>query len=188
MVLIIYIRRYGWKHLWILPILFVPWILNGIITSGYLLYPFSFTRLPFEWSVPVAVAVKDANDIVSWAWSYGYYIPIIIEATLLTTIALIFFRKKRATIFAPLTIAATGVFAWMVTAPEPRYGLGFIFAFPLLLLASGITDNKNRMKYIGILLGIGLLQGILIYFFYLHTAPFIFPEPIGDQIWNRGLR
>jgi hypothetical protein len=185
MVLAVYLYRYQWKHIWIIPLIFIPWIINGIITSGYLLYPFSFTRLPVEWSVPVSIAVKDASDIVTWAWEYGYYIPVIIEATLLIIISLIFFRKKRDSILIPLAIATAGVFAWMVTAPEPRYGLGFIFTVPLLLLASGFTDNKNRMRYIGILLCLGLIQGVLIYLLFLHTnVPFTFPQPINDQVWN----
>jgi len=187
-VLAIYIRRYQWKNIWVVPLLFLPWLITGIITSGYLLYPFSFTRLPFEWSVPVTIALQDASDIVSYAWRYGNYIPVLLEATTLTIITLIFFRKKQTTVLVPLDIAGIGVLVWLLTAPEPRYGLGFIFTVPLLLLASGLTDNKHRMKYIGILICAAIIQGILIYLIYLHTnVPFVFPEPVGDQIWNRGL-
>jgi len=188
-VLAIYIQQYRWKDIWIVPLLFLPWLITGIITSGYLLYPFSFTRLPVEWSVPVTIALQDASDIVSYAWRYGNYIPVLLEATILTVITLVFFRKKQTTTLVPLVIAGIGVSVWLLTAPEPRYGLGFIFAVPLLLLASGLTDSKHRMKYIGILICAAIIQGILIYLIYLHTnIPFTFPEPIGDQIWNSGLR
>jgi hypothetical protein len=189
MVLAIYIQQYRWKDIWVVPFLFLPWLITGIITSGYLLYPFSFTRFPFEWSVPVAIALQDASDIVSYAWRYANYIPVLLEAATLTIITLVFFRKKQTTTLVPLVIAVIGVSVWLLTAPEPRYGLGFIFAVPLLLLASGLTDNKHRMKYIGILVCAAAIQGILIYLIYLHTnIPFTFPAPVGDQIWNSGLR
>ena len=55
---------------WILicfSIAVVPWMIRGVILSGYVAYPFAFGPFPVEWRIPHASVVNMANWIYAWA-------------------------------------------------------------------------------------------------------------------------
>jgi len=51
----------------------IPWVLRGIILSGYIAYPSTFGALPVDWRVPYASAVSEANWVRSWARMPGMH-------------------------------------------------------------------------------------------------------------------
>lgn len=51
----------------IAALVIIPWIVHGVIQSGYLAYPSPATRLNVSWAVPVDIAINDYNYIRSWA-------------------------------------------------------------------------------------------------------------------------
>jgi len=48
---------------------FVPWLLRGIILSGYLVFPSSIIAFPVEWRISHAAALTDWNLIRAWGSS-----------------------------------------------------------------------------------------------------------------------
>jgi hypothetical protein len=54
------------------------------------------------------------------------------------------FRSRRvqlSAILVPLLLAAAGIAFWFFSAPDPRFGYGFLFAFALLLCAAGVLRS-----------------------------------------------
>lgn len=45
----------------------VPWLVHGVVLSGYLSFPIAFTRLPVAWAVPVTIA----QSLADWAWAFA---------------------------------------------------------------------------------------------------------------------
>ncbi|MFC1624714.1 LIC_10190 family membrane protein [Candidatus Omnitrophota bacterium] len=45
----------------------IPWMIRGIILSGYIAYPFSMGSFPVEWRIPHASVVNMANWTYAWA-------------------------------------------------------------------------------------------------------------------------
>jgi hypothetical protein len=46
----------------------LPWLARGVVLSGYLLYPLSFTGVPFtSWQVPRVYVAETARAITAWA-------------------------------------------------------------------------------------------------------------------------
>lgn len=48
-------------------LIMMVWIVRGYINSGYPLFPSTFGRISFDWTVPIQIAVNEANWIHSWA-------------------------------------------------------------------------------------------------------------------------
>lgn len=51
----------------------VPWMIRGIILSGYVAFPSTIGSLPLEWRVPSAVALELTNWMRSWARKPGVH-------------------------------------------------------------------------------------------------------------------
>jgi hypothetical protein len=47
------------------------WILRGIVSSGYLIYPVVQTGLPVSWKIPAALTIDEARAVRSWARAPG---------------------------------------------------------------------------------------------------------------------
>lgn len=128
-----------------------PWLVRGIILSGYPAYPAALFALPVDWRMPLAT-VK-ANDAVmvgwaripgphwqeavgNWHWlqpwfahtSQDYLIPLVVAIALgALAPAIAWYGHARGDDKLPpvtwlfLVPAALGVLAWFLTAPDPRY-------------------------------------------------------------------
>ncbi|MBL7106981.1 MAG: hypothetical protein ISS77_05190 [Phycisphaerae bacterium] len=131
-------------------LLIAPWLVRGIILSGYLIYPSTFTPITVSWRVPENIAKWHINEIRiygrrteqidGWQWlgpwmkdlERNIILPIVI--TLLGVAVLVWLRgsarKTRIGTTAtgwllPVT-ALVGVAAWFFISPVPRYGF-FLF-------------------------------------------------------------
>lgn len=202
--IVAYIRHYGVKHIWAV-LMFIPWLIQGIATSGYIAFPLAFTRIPIIWAVPADIATLDANGVVAWArmqgadsffttlgnhdwvmhWAMSPMVSmILVEITILIIVALFLRPEIHRQRYAPVFIAAVGTLMWYGSAPEPRYALGFIFALPLILLAygmdtqlkaGGVKPRKIVEGCFAILAILSVLQGVAIYT-HTHTdSPFEIP-------------
>jgi len=45
----------------------IPWMIRGIISSGYIAYPSTFGAFPVEWRIPYASVANNANWVYSWS-------------------------------------------------------------------------------------------------------------------------
>lgn len=51
----------------IVAMILLPWMIRGVILSGYIAYPLTIGTIPVEWRVPRALVIDEANWIRSWA-------------------------------------------------------------------------------------------------------------------------
>ncbi len=145
--------------------LWLPWTLRGIMLSGCLAYPSAFSCiLPVQWAASER-AVQDTLAIMSWARApYSYVSPNVVmsnwnwffpwgERNLLSPDFLICLvplilglslwqlsrRQSRETFsilwfITPLTL---GLVFWFFTAPDVRFGAGYLWALSLGLFSVG---------------------------------------------------
>jgi hypothetical protein len=45
----------------------VPWMIRGVLLSGYAMYPFALTGLPVDWKLPAALVRLDTGVNIAWA-------------------------------------------------------------------------------------------------------------------------
>lgn len=45
----------------------IPWVIRGVILSGYIAYPSTFGSFPVEWRIPLESVISERNWIFSWA-------------------------------------------------------------------------------------------------------------------------
>ena len=45
----------------------IPWLIRGVILSGYIAYPSTFGSFPVEWRIPLEAVIDMRNWILSWA-------------------------------------------------------------------------------------------------------------------------
>ncbi len=150
-------------------LLIVLWAIKGVMISGCIGYPATilyFGNLP--WSVPIETAISEAAWVKSWARlpgvpadevlaSWSWLVPwmkknikgemllvaIIIAGMLMMAIGAI---VKKIRVFdrsfvVPFVITCIGVVFWFASAPEPRFGYGYLYAFALLLVCHGIRGT-----------------------------------------------
>jgi hypothetical protein len=143
------------------------WMARGIGLSGCPLYPSPIARLPVKWAVPPQDALRDLSWIRSWArgnpdsptqvlanwnWLIPWYhrldknhfrIPALLAFALLGLAAVAWgtIRSKHPRLpietWIALATAAAGVLYWFIMAPDPRFGLGFIFSLWILSILTG---------------------------------------------------
>ena len=154
-----------------------------------------------RWAVNPIILKNESDWIKSWArqasispekvlgnwdwlkpWLMGYIkgekllIFILIVGIIIIIIALIkkdFFRKdlNKNMFFVPLIVSFLGILFWFFTAPDPRFGYGFLFSFALLILSYGfyivkLPKHEDIFKFISISI-------ILLFFIIKPAAPLI---------------
>ena len=123
-----------------------------------------------QWTVPSSLADNEARWIRSWSrqphlrpevvlsswdwlkpWIKRYFsnmpIRLLIGLQLLGTIFLLAsllrrrpLRYPKDSFVLPLLISIGGIAFWFVTAPDPRFGYGYLLSFVLLVLCFGLTE------------------------------------------------
>jgi hypothetical protein len=142
-------------------ILFI-WVSRNVVISGHLLFPVTATRLPVPWAVPKDLTRNTADWITSWArapgetleqtrglrwfraWGNRTYED---EPTrsafelFFTGMLLLVWRRALRHIDWRLFFAiAVALLFWFISAPDPRFAIGFMFAIAFLMLAYGLDS------------------------------------------------
>ena len=169
----------------------IPYLLRGLISSGCAAYPSIFGRFNFRWSVPIASVIDEANWVKGWArkpetnwheilgnWDWFASWPkrnivllepwtglVILGIALLVT-CLILKRKKDFHIFVTtITLSFLACLFWFLSAPEPRFGYGYLFSFSGVLLGYGVYNLFTNQKINATLLKTSLMIFLLLLFF-----------------------
>jgi uncharacterized membrane protein len=125
-----------------LSLILVPWVVRGVILSGYLAFPLASSALPVDWRVPQSEVDREAEYVVGfartrdaasyrtalvgWNWmahwfeieSSTFAIPLAIAAVGLVSSA----RQVRSRpVLVSLLPAAVAAGAWFLTAPDGRF-------------------------------------------------------------------
>lgn len=143
----------------------IPWLIRGVLLSGYLLYPSTTIGFPVDWRLPVDIMqtenehirafAKVHNDAFdpskahlwrSWKWLTIWFKllerEIVIPALLTVIAAAIVISRRRAFGFeVRLVISAViAIGFWFVTAPDTRFGF-CLFWILLAALLPGMVES-----------------------------------------------
>jgi hypothetical protein len=139
------------------------WMAQNLVLSGCLAYPVVQTCFDLPWAINPAKAQNEIRWITAWArvaghepsdpilvgyswmklWSSEYWTLLttlmkILGLAAALTFASVMLRLRSAGIGVvawPMVVATLGLVFWFLTAPDPRFGAGFIIALPALALA-----------------------------------------------------
>jgi len=67
--------RLGLVYLACVTLILVPWMIRGVVLSGYPVFPATIGAFPVDWRVPVKDAHHIAEYIRMWPWNMSRYIP-----------------------------------------------------------------------------------------------------------------
>ena len=141
--------------------LFAPWATRNVILSGYIVYPvYQVDIFNPDWKMPKAMVIDESRWIQSWArvpnvhpdqvldkgfsrwlklWVYKQsVIPLGVIFGFHLVILLLFFTYYKNVFSMLLTIYVTlsvNLLYWFLTAPDPRFGRGIIYASSVFLIS-----------------------------------------------------
>lgn len=139
----------------IVGLVLLPFLLRNLILSGYLVYPLPWLDwFPFDWKVPFEFAESDRQDVIAFGRFVGagdifapfsewfpYWLSrqtinrrIIFFAALLTPLAGLPLRFAPRAIWTGWLALYGGIWFWLSSAPDFRFGYGFLVAVLLLAL------------------------------------------------------
>lgn len=165
-------------------LLVVGWIVRGVITSGWLLYPV-FGRLPLPWSVPTRIAVDDLENIKSWARMWGKppsevfghgfwhwfgpwldvfrmsheFILLVVSCALLAWRAAfgpIAATPQRFASWFAIAAILLGIVQWFTGAPDLRYGAYLFWLLAAALFAPMVVRAMREPSARAIVVAISL--------------------------------
>jgi hypothetical protein len=159
----------------VLLVLF-PWVIRNVIISGYVVYPQTLIDLfNVDWKIPLSRAAAEQNGVLGWSrvpgidpaistkMPFSEWFPLWL-ARLTTGRTLSFFTaalapvlvggglaflrsKKFYNTLVPLTVAAyAGFLFWLGSAPDFRFGYGFIILLLLIPAYLMIEIIQTRVK------------------------------------------
>lgn len=152
----------------------IPWMIRGVILSGYIAFPIPVGSFPVEWRLSYASIVNIANCVQNWARTLGvqynkvlenweWFRPWVIRITrnwidiripLFLTLAgcflILFYRRYSRDIYKALWLfllpAVASFIFWFFTAPTIRYlGASFwILGAGTITLSIGCVNGLGR--------------------------------------------
>lgn len=160
------------------------WVARNVVLSGHLVFPVAATRLPVPWAEPKRLTVETAGWVTSWArdpwktpeltsgirWIRPWLLRMIgdersRDAAWIAIAGIFLLAWKRELLQMDrwlLFVLAVSLMFWFLTAPDIRFGLGYVLAMAFLLLAYGadsiglIRPNAGNAWVVIVLLAAGL--------------------------------
>ena len=163
----------------ILMLVGVPYLMRGIVSSGYVAFPATVGRLNVEWRVPTDTTVDTANWVKSWArkpladwhevlgnwnwlnpWFFNLFsnyrfLALTLAIGIFVAVACIFLKKKKelANFLIVASLALVGCLFWFFTAPDPRFGYGYLCSFFGILISYGVynfvSSKDGKKRFLG---------------------------------------
>lgn len=157
-------------------LIIVPWVLRGIILSGYLLWAFpAVDLLHVDWKIPKSYVTNELAWIRSWAWAPGtspqkfaaknhwfwFLHWVKVHRQLLDTMGFlasvniilsVFFRSRYLKIIQGIwpfcLFLILGLLFWFVNAPDTRFAAGYLFCAKSLLVALPLSLCRGSFQKI----------------------------------------
>ncbi len=146
-------RRHTVAYLVCSLLILIPWLVRNVLLSGHLVYPVGWTAFAVDWSIPSAVADRDANAIREGAFMlyapgaistsgmplaekyrtwFGHNLRAHEQAIVsLASISLLAhalawrrIASREPAYLAVVSAAGLAVIAWFLTAPDIRFAMG----------------------------------------------------------------
>lgn len=177
----------------------LPWMVRGVILSGYPLYPVSRFGFPVDWRIDEHVLIAQADWIRSWArnplatpaetlgsWSWlwpwinrvvSQHAFDVLIPSVLALLALLM-RRSRAlpassrgvAVWVPVAVPVIGLAAWFFSAPDPRFAGSFFWVLAILLLVSGLAGiNERALKIVVVVYSVVLVVQQVNPIHFFHT-------------------
>jgi len=185
----------------------VPLFARGLLLSGCLVFPVwdtCFNGLP--WTVPEAKTREVADGIRSWAqfsgppmeqvpwlevWPRavfrGYPEAPLLLFSVAAGLALWLAQRRRPStpVLAMVIMSSAGLITWFLAAPDPRFGLGFLWALGLTPTLAGLAASESLMNKkavrVGIVAGLVALSGGLVFALDGHERT---GTLVGRSVWR----
>jgi hypothetical protein len=154
--------------------LLVPWMVRGVIMSGYVAYPFPLGQLPVDWRIP-HTAVVHMNEVIRgiarqpdaycaaealdcWDWLVPWAKRVQASGCLEGPIALLLLALcfalciphrigwQRLAWGLGLLPPAAGIGFWFVTAPDPRFIGPLFFLLAAVALALALRGLQRQPR------------------------------------------
>lgn len=140
------------------------WVAQNLALSGCAAYPAAVTCLDLPWSVTAQTPRNDAAWITSWArkprvdpddpffanfhwvrdWAANNrdfltrWAKLVALGGVIMAVGLYRRRRSGLTVLAwPAAVTVTGVVAWFLSAPDPRFAMGYLIALPAFIFTAG---------------------------------------------------
>lgn len=147
----------------------LPFVARNIILSGYLVYPFPALDLfTFDWKIPLEFAERDRRAVIEFGRFVGagdisapfsewfpYWLSrqtlnrrIVFFAAFLTPLAGLALRFAPRALWAGWLVFYGGLWFWLSSAPDFRFGYGFLLAALLLALVPWLLIIIRRWPVI----------------------------------------
>lgn len=152
----------------------IPWMIRGVILSGYIAYPFPIGSFPVKWRIPYESVVNMKNWILgfsripnvhwnkvlgNWNWirpwtirtfsRYDIKMPIFF--TLIGCILVLFFRTRKMRypetkklIWLCLLPPLISLLCWFITIPDPRFGSVFFWILGVTTITIAAGYSDNN--------------------------------------------
>lgn len=130
-------------------VILLPWIIRGVILSGYIAYPSTVGAWPVDWRIPQESAINEANWIYSWARQPGLPWEVVLKDW-------------------------NWLKPWIIrTIKTPHAILEMIFPLGIACLAffSSLKTQKSRAWQLKCVQGLFLLPSLVAIFFWFILAP-----------------
>lgn len=166
----------------------IPWIVQNVILSGYIVFPFpSIDIFSFDWKVPIDIVTKEKEVTYNWArgiqegiepatsfaWVSAWYAKIapinrIIYflsaiSTCIFLVSLLKMKYSPLALVAGLTAIIGNLFGFL-TAPELRFSIGFAIS-TILISFPFIYQSVKYSRYAFLM----LFYVCIALFAYFHT-------------------
>ena len=136
----------------------LPWLARSVIQSGYLVFPYSQLDLfHLDWRIPASYVDSVREGVIGWArqpnkdWIQSADLPLatwlpawfaqqtfnqrlMIVAAILSPLSLLFKEARRYAVL--VFINYVGIWFWLLTAPNLRFGYGVLLAADAFLAAA----------------------------------------------------
>lgn len=185
-------------------VFWLPWLGRNYILSGSLVFPVSITALDAEWAIGkplynealefiveggytlyrpdrVLVSQHDPLSVRLQKWflyNIRMYDRAILIAALLLPLLLLTIRKQLQQGGHLLVIVISsylGILYWLLTAPDPRFGLGYLIPLALLgivPLVNGLLKGKSYARFVMPATALAILccwALSFVFYFYLYN-------------------
>jgi hypothetical protein len=152
-------------------------IIRNYYLSGYLIYPFpSLDLFNVDWKIPLGRVLSEKLEIESWAkistlptsevihlriseWIWPWFQPmnfmkkLVITGNLLSVFSIVFMILRKDYFFLKIQlIILLNLLFWFLSAPDPRFSMGFLFVGFSLNIAYiiGLVESEKVYRYVRI--------------------------------------
>jgi hypothetical protein len=205
-----------WISVFIGILILSSFVIRNYYLSGYLIYPFPAVDIfNVDWKIPFGNALSEKLEIESWAkistlptsdvihmkisdWVFGWFNAlsfwgkILISFNLLSVISLVIMILKKEYFFLKIQLLLfLNLGFWFLTAPDPRFELGFLFVGFSMTIAFFIrlfeSESFHKFIRIGLICFLIVIVGIRIKFpvnTLTHPSLWVIPAPFGSVAAN----